>query len=75
MESKETINIGDLCIYDPLAMTIYRKQSSLNIKHPEFIMLVIGIEDKSSYYTCLSNKGETIVIYYQYLTKLFSRLD
>ena len=70
MEKKEAINIGDVCIYDPLATTTYRRQSKLNIKHPCFIMLIVDVE-KSVYYTCLSNKGETFIIHQLYLTKIF----
>ncbi len=75
MESKETINIGDICVYDPLAMTIYRSQSSLDIKHPEFIMLIVDRADKKYHYTCLDSSGEIVILHFEYLTKIFSRLD
>ena len=75
MERKETINIGDICVYDPLAMTIYRSQSSLDIKHPEFIMLIVDRADKKYHYTCLDSSGEIVILHFEYLTKIFSRLD
>ena len=75
MESKETINIGDICVYDPLAKTTYRKQSNLDILYPEFIMLIVDRADKKYHYTCLDSSGEIVILHFEYLTKIFSRLD
>ena len=75
MENKETINIGDICIYDPLSTTRYRRQSKLNILHPDFIMLVVDIKDEKNHYTCLSSRGEKITIHFDYLTKVSLEID
>ena len=73
MEMKESFNVqaGDLCIYDPLAMTIYRKNNKLCLDEKDsIIVLVLNTDYDNHYHSCLTAEGHTIIIYSLYLVKI-----